>query len=51
MVKSPTCAPGETPPAESAAFEQARLKAISHGSLDGASWQGTPMCVHPTHRP
>ncbi|MBS0332331.1 MAG: hypothetical protein JSS35_06155 [Proteobacteria bacterium] len=51
MVKAPTCAPGEVPPAESAAYEQARLKAITHGSLVGATWQGKPMCVNPTHRP
>lgn len=51
MVKAPTCAPGEAPPAESAAYEQARLKAISHGSLEGATWQGRPMCVNPSHRP
>jgi len=51
MVKAPTCGPGETPPPEGAAYEQARLKAISHGSLEGASWQGKPMCVNPTTRP
>lgn len=51
MVKAPTCAPGEVPPAESAAYEQARLRAISHGSLEGATWQGKAMCVNPTHRP
>ena len=50
VVTAPTCAPGETPPPEGAAYEQARLKAISHGSLEGANWQGKPMCVAPTHR-
>ncbi|HEY3950939.1 hypothetical protein [Phenylobacterium sp.] len=50
MVKAPTCAAGETPPSESAAYEQARLKAISHGSLEGATWQGKSMCVNPTTR-
>lgn len=51
MVKAPTCEPGETPPAESAAYEQARLKAIANGSLEGATWEGKRMCVNPTHRP
>lgn len=50
-VKAPTCARGETPPAESAAYEQARLKAITKGSLEGATWQGKPMCVNPSTRP
>jgi hypothetical protein len=45
MVKAPVCGSGVHPPAESAAYEQARLKAVSHGALDGASWQGQPMCV------
>jgi hypothetical protein len=47
MVKAPTCAQGEMPPAEGLAFEQARLKAINHGSLEGATFAGKPMCVVP----
>ena len=50
MVKAPICGPGETPAPEGAAYEQARLKAIRHGSLEGASWQGKPMCVADGHR-
>ena len=50
QVKAPTCRPGQVPPAESAAYDQARLKAVSHGSLEGATWQGKPMCVNPTYR-
>ena len=51
MVKAPTCGHDQTPPAESAAYEQARLKAIHNGSLEGATWRGKPMCVNPTTRP
>ena len=47
QVKAPLCGPGLKPPGESAAYEQARLKAVSHGSLAGATWQGQPMCVAP----
>jgi len=47
QVKAPLCAAGVKPPAESAAYEQARLKAVSNGSLAGAQWQGHPMCVAP----
>jgi hypothetical protein len=50
MVKAPTCGPGETPPAEGAAYEDARLKAITHGSLEGATYEGKPMCVAPANR-
>ena len=46
-VKAPLCGAGLKPPGESAAYEQARLKAVSHGSLAGATWQGQPMCVAP----
>jgi hypothetical protein len=49
QVKAPLCGPGVKPPAENAAYEQARLKAVSHGSLTDASWQGQAMCVAP-HR-
>ncbi|MDB5495692.1 MAG: hypothetical protein JWP86_3029 [Phenylobacterium sp.] len=41
------CPPGVTPPAESAAFEAGRRKAVVKGSLVGASWQGRPICVAP----
>jgi hypothetical protein len=50
IVKAPTCGPGETPPPEGAAYEDARLKAITHGSLVGANYQGKPMCVAPANR-
>jgi hypothetical protein len=50
IVKAPICAPGETPPAEGLAYEQARLKAINNGSLVGANYQGRPMCVNPSNR-
>jgi hypothetical protein len=46
-VKVPLCPPGVKPPGESAAYEQARLKAVDHGSLMNATWQGQPMCVAP----
>ena len=47
QVKAPLCPAGVKPPAESAAYEQARLKAVSNGSLVGAQWQGQAMCVAP----
>jgi hypothetical protein len=50
QVTAPLCAPGEHPPGETVAFKQARLKAVSHGSLMDASWQGKPMCVDPHDR-
>lgn len=49
-VVAPVCGPGVVPPGESAAYEQARAKAVSHGSLIGATWQGQPMCVAPRNR-
>ena len=48
-VKAPLCPPGVNPPGESAAYEQARLAAVSNGSLVNASWKGQAMCVAP-HR-
>jgi hypothetical protein len=45
QVKAPICPAGVKPPGESAAYERARLKAVSNGSLTGAEWQGKPMCV------
>ncbi len=50
QVTAPICAPGVTPPAESALYERERLKAVSHGSVVGASWHGQPMCVAPRNR-
>ena len=47
---APLCAPGEHPPSENLAFKQARLKAVSHGSLMDASYEGKPMCVDPHDR-
>ena len=49
QVKASLCASGVNPPGESAAYEKARLAAVSHGSLVSASWKGQPMCVAP-HR-
>jgi hypothetical protein len=50
QVTAPVCAPGVHPPSESAAYERARLRAVSHGSLADATWQGQPMCVAPRNR-
>ena len=47
QVTAPLCAAGVKPPGESAAYEQARLKAVNNGSLVGAQWQGKAMCVAP----
>jgi hypothetical protein len=44
-VTIPVCPAGVKAPAESAAYERARLAAVSKGSLAGASYQGQPMCV------
>ncbi|WP_309606988.1 hypothetical protein [Phenylobacterium sp.] len=46
-VTTPICAAGVRPPAESAAYERARRKAVVHGSLLAATWQGQSMCVAP----
>jgi hypothetical protein len=46
-VTAPICAAGVRPPAESAAYENARRAAVSHGSLVGATFHGQPMCVAP----
>ncbi|THD61236.1 hypothetical protein [Phenylobacterium sp.] len=48
-VKAPVCAYGQNPPGESAAYEQARLKSIVNGRVEG-TWQGQPMCVAPLSR-
>jgi len=40
-----------SPPADSAALERARLAAIRHGSIVGATFRGQPMCVAPRQRP
>ncbi len=45
QVRAPYCAPGEKPPAESAAMEHARAKAAKDGSLFGDSYEGRRMCV------
>jgi hypothetical protein len=50
QVTAPVCAPGVKPPAESAAYERARLEAASRGGLADATWQGQPMCVAPRNR-
>lgn len=46
-IQAPVCAAGETPPAESAAFDAARRKAAEDGSLMGDLYAGKPMCVAP----
>lgn len=50
MVKAPVCGPGVNPPSNTAAYERARLAAVSHGSLMDARWEGQPMCVAPRNR-
>jgi hypothetical protein len=50
QVSAPVCAPGMHPPEQSAAYEEARSKAVSHGSLVGAMWRGQPMCEAPRNR-
>jgi hypothetical protein len=50
QVKVPVCAAGVKPPAESALYERERIKAVSHGSLMDATWQGQPMCVAPRNQ-
>jgi hypothetical protein len=49
-VKAPLCGAGVSPPSETAAYEQARLKAVSNGSLVGAQWRGQAICVAPHPR-
>ena len=44
-VDAPWCAKGETPPQDTAAFEQARAKAALDSSLFGDTYQGKRMCV------
>ncbi|MFN3522064.1 MAG: hypothetical protein ACK4YQ_07425 [Phenylobacterium sp.] len=46
-VKAPVCGPGQTPPAESRAFERARRTAAEDGTLIGDLYEGRPMCVAP----
>ena len=50
QVTAPVCGDGVTPPGESAAYERERLRAVSHGSLVGATWRGQAMCVAPRNR-
>ena len=44
-IKVSICPPGVHAPAESAALERARSHAMKGGSLEGASFDGRPMCV------
>ena len=46
-VSIPVCAKGVHAPGESAAYESARRKAVDHGSLAGATYNGRPMCLAP----
>jgi hypothetical protein len=41
------CGPGEQPPAESLAYDRARLLALRKGSLVGDMYEGQRMCVAP----
>jgi hypothetical protein len=50
QVKVSVCEAGVKPPGESAAYMRDRLKAVSHGSVVGATWQGQPMCVAPRNQ-
>jgi len=50
-VMASVCPDGVSPPADSAALERARLAAIRHGSIVGATFRGQPMCVAPRQRP
>jgi hypothetical protein len=50
QVSIPVCAAGVKPPAESVAYEQARLKAAAGSGLEGATWQGQAMCSAPRSR-
>jgi hypothetical protein len=47
QVTAPLCPAGVKPPPESMDYVQARLKAITNGSVVGATWHGQPMCVSP----
>ena len=47
-VKVDVCAPGETPPAQSHAYELAMHRASSDGSLIGDSFGDQRMCVRDT---
>jgi hypothetical protein len=46
-VTIPVCPAGVREPAESAALERARLKAVNKGSLAGAIYNGQPICRAP----
>lgn len=48
QVDAPVCGPGERPPAESRAFENARRDAARDGTLFGDTWEGQRMCVNIT---
>jgi hypothetical protein len=41
------CPPGVHEPAETAALERARIKAVKDGSLVGATYKGKPICRAP----
>jgi hypothetical protein len=41
------CGPNEKPPAESLAYDRARLLALRNGSLLGDMYEGQRMCVAP----
>ncbi|MEI9963826.1 MAG: hypothetical protein WDM92_03165 [Caulobacteraceae bacterium] len=45
QVTAPWCAPGERPPADSAAFDRARARASQDGSLFGDTYHGKRFCV------
>jgi hypothetical protein len=45
QVKTNWCASGETPPADTADFDRARLAAVKNGALYNFMWQGKRACV------
>jgi hypothetical protein len=47
--KIPVCAPGQKPPPDSVAVDRARRDAMKTGTLEGASYNGSPMCVDVKH--
>jgi hypothetical protein len=47
LVDVPVCQPGERPPAESRAYENARRDAARDGTLIGDTYEGQRMCVRP----
>ena len=47
--KIAVCAPGQKPPPDSVAVDRARRDAMKSGTLEGANYNGHPMCVDVKH--